>query len=119
MRLLLLMNPRSDLRGDFAHEVEIEPAGGLGRCADADDADLRGFDGCCGIRGGIETALALRGLQQGFEFGLDDGRDACFERIHLRLLHIGTDDVMAEFGETACGDGPDIAEAEDADVVGR
>lgn len=70
-----------------------------------------------GIRGGVETAFALGGLQQAIEFGLDDGRNARLEGIHLRLLHIRADDVMPKLGETTCGDGPNITEAEDADVM--
>jgi hypothetical protein len=115
--LVLLTDRGGDLRGDFAHEIEIEPTRSLRGSADADDADLRGFDGGGGIRRGVEAALTPGRLQQRLKFGLDDGRDARLEGIHLRLLHVGPDDVMPLLRETARRHRPDVTETEYADMM--
>ena len=104
-----------DFAGDFFDVGQVHAAVGLGRGGDGDEHDLRVVHPLLGARRKLQP---LRGdvlVDQLFEARFVDGDFAGEQRVHLALVVVHADDVVADFREAGTRDKTDITGTNDAD----
>ena len=108
----LFRDRRTDLRDHRIHRAQRNAAIRGARRPDGDQRQVGGGNRFGRLASRPQPALRHRAADQLADLRLDNGRQAAIQHGHLLGRNIDAHDVMAQRGQAAAGDRPDIANSE-------